>query len=369
MQIVLIGYMGSGKSTIGKQLSKLLKISFLDLDNYMEEKLKMSVSEIFSKKGEIFFRKFETTCLEEIFKEKESFILATGGGTPCYGLNLEVMQQQTDLVIYLKASIGELVHRLKIEKAHRPLIKNIKELVQVESSPSPIILGDQMKNLTTIKDAYLAIEDDEIVAFGKMDDWGGITDWNGLNVIDATGKMVFPSWCDSHTHIVYAGTRENEFVHRIQGLSYEEIANNGGGILNSAKKLGATSEEELLNAALTRLNEIARQGTGAVEIKSGYGLSLEAEIKILRVIQQLKKERPAHKVLVSFFSPSGYEVKKNSIEADCITYLPLDTKKNVRKFLELVHPELALFVKYEFWPNYLNELKKEFDNSHYIPKI
>ena len=127
MQIVLIGYMGSGKSTIGKQLSKLLKISFLDLDNYMEEKLKMSVSEIFSKKGEIFFRKFETTCLEEIFKEKESFILATGGGTPCYGLNLEVMQQQTDLVIYLKASIGELVHRLKIEKAHRPLIKNIKD--------------------------------------------------------------------------------------------------------------------------------------------------------------------------------------------------------------------------------------------------
>lgn len=117
--------MGSGKSTIGKQLAKLLKISFLDLDDYMEEKLKMSVSDIFANRGEIFFRKFETTCLEEIFIKEKDFVIATGGGTPCYGSNMEIMQQHTNLVIYLKASIGELINRLQIEKEHRPLIKNV----------------------------------------------------------------------------------------------------------------------------------------------------------------------------------------------------------------------------------------------------
>lgn len=127
MQIVLVGYMGSGKSTIGKQLSKLLKISFLDLDDYMEKKLGMSVVDIFSKKGEIFFRKLEAECLQEIFLEKKSFVIATGGGTPCYGNNLELMQEHTNKVIYLKASIGELVDRLQVEKKHRPLLKNIED--------------------------------------------------------------------------------------------------------------------------------------------------------------------------------------------------------------------------------------------------
>lgn len=127
MQIVLVGYMGSGKSTIGKQLSKLLKISFLDLDDYMEQKLGMSVPDIFSEKGEIFFRKFETECLLEVFAKKKNFVIATGGGTPCYGSNLELMQENTNKVIYLKASIGELVNRLQVEKEHRPLIKNIED--------------------------------------------------------------------------------------------------------------------------------------------------------------------------------------------------------------------------------------------------
>jgi len=125
-----------------------------------------------------------------------------------------------------------------------------------------------------------------------MSEFEGVKDWSNLEVIDASGKMVFPSWCDSHTHIVYAGSRESEFVDRINGLSYEEIASKGGGILNSAKKLADTDEETLYNSALNRLNEIATYGTGAVEIKSGYGLNTEAELKILRVIKRLKESSP-----------------------------------------------------------------------------
>ncbi|MBT6438499.1 MAG: hypothetical protein HOK72_02265 [Flavobacteriales bacterium] len=172
------------------------------------------------------------------------------------------------------------------------LIKNIKELVQVEYSPKTRVLGHDMKNLPTLKNAWLAVEDDTIIDFGSMDEMPGITDWNDLEVIDAEGKLVFPSWCDSHTHIVFAGTRETEFVDRINGLSYEEIASRGGGILNSAEKLANTSEDDLVDSAMNRLNEIMYMGTGAVEIKSGYGLSIEAELKILRVIKRLKQLSP-----------------------------------------------------------------------------
>ena len=170
------------------------------------------------------------------------------------------------------------------------LIKNIKELVQVESTPKENVTGAEMKALPTIKDAWLAVEDGIIVDFGEMDEWGGITDWSDLEVIDASGQMVFPSFCDSHTHIVYAASREEEFVDRINGLTYEEIAKKGGGILNSAKKLQNTSEEDLFNDAWKRLEEIKKTGTGAVEIKSGYGLSVEGELKILRVIKKLKEK-------------------------------------------------------------------------------
>lgn len=149
-----------------------------------------------------------------------------------------------------------------------------------------------MKKLFTIENAWLAIENDKIADFGEMKDFPGITDWSGLQVIDATDKLVFPSWCDSHTHMVYAGSREKEFVDRINGLSYEEIFKRGGGILNSAKKLSEASEEELIQSALIRLNEIMLLGTGAVEIKSGYGLSLEAELKMLRVVKKLKALSP-----------------------------------------------------------------------------
>jgi imidazolonepropionase len=172
------------------------------------------------------------------------------------------------------------------------LIKNIKQLVQVEESPQLKVVGKDMENLSCIDDAWLALENDKIVGFGKMEDWEGISDWTNLTIIDATDKLVLPCWCDSHTHIVYAGSREGEFVDRINGLTYEEIFKKGGGILNSAKKLKEATEDELVESALLRLNEIMLQGTGAVEIKSGYGLSVESELKMLRVIKKLKTLSP-----------------------------------------------------------------------------
>ncbi|MEO6903588.1 MAG: imidazolonepropionase [Bacteroidia bacterium] len=172
------------------------------------------------------------------------------------------------------------------------LIKNIKQLVQTEEQPQLKISGLQMKNLGCINNAWLAIENDKIVDFGTMDEWGGITDWSDLKIIDASDKLVLPCYCDSHTHLVYAGSREGEFVDRINGLSYEQIFESGGGILNSAKKIQDTSEEALIEMSLNRLNEIMLQGTGAVEIKSGYGLSIEGELKMLRVIKKLKTLSP-----------------------------------------------------------------------------
>lgn len=172
------------------------------------------------------------------------------------------------------------------------LIKNIKSLVQVREKGTEKVVGAQMKNLPCLENSWLAIEDDKIADFGEMKNFPGISDWTNLKVIDATDKIVFPCWCDSHTHIVYAGSREKEFVDRINGLSYEEIAKRGGGILNSANKLNETSEEELIQSALKRLNEIMMFGTGAVEIKSGYGLSPESELKMLRVIKKLKTLSP-----------------------------------------------------------------------------
>ena len=172
------------------------------------------------------------------------------------------------------------------------LIKNIKQLVQTEELPRIKVTGAEMKNIASVSDAWLAIEDDKIAGFGKMEDWEGISDWTNLTIIDASDKIVMPCYCDSHTHIVYAGSREGEFVDRINGLSYEQIFERGGGILNSAKKLSDATEDELIESALKRLNEIMLQGTGAVEIKSGYGLSIEAELKMLRVIKKLKALSP-----------------------------------------------------------------------------
>jgi imidazolonepropionase len=174
------------------------------------------------------------------------------------------------------------------------IIKNIGILagIEFENNLRPRLSGAEMSNVEQLNDAWLAIEDGRISSFGTMEDWPGISDWRNLDVIDAAEGAVIPAWCDSHTHIVFAAPREKEFVMRIEGSSYEEIAAAGGGILNSAKRLQETPQEELFESALKRLNEIISMGTGAVEIKSGYGLSLEDELKMLRVIQQLKSVSP-----------------------------------------------------------------------------
>lgn len=148
------------------------------------------------------------------------------------------------------------------------------------------VSGSEMKDLPIIEDAFLLIENGSIADYGKMKD---LPDMETDEVIDASGKLVMPAWCDSHTHIVYAGNREQEFVDRINGLSYEEIANRGGGILNSAKKLEETPEDDLYLQSAKRLEEVIAMGTGAVEIKSGYGLSTDAELKMLRVIKKLRE--------------------------------------------------------------------------------
>ncbi|MCB0571453.1 MAG: imidazolonepropionase [Phaeodactylibacter sp.] len=164
------------------------------------------------------------------------------------------------------------------------LIRNIGTLVQVEQTPRPYVAGAAMQELPVLENAYLLAENGRIIAFGPMAECPERAD----EVTQANGRMVFPSWCDSHTHLVFAASREAEFVGRIKGLSYEEIARQGGGILNSARRLRETPEEELLQAAYERLQEIQRYGTGAVEIKSGYGLTVDSELKMLRVIQKLK---------------------------------------------------------------------------------
>lgn len=175
---------------------------------------------------------------------------------------------------------------------HKILIKNIQQLAQVREFGNHIVKGEEMATLPSVFNAWLAIENDIIVGYGAMEDWPGISDWSNLEVIDASGKIIFPTYCDSHSHIIFAGTREAEYVDRIKGLTYEEIALRGGGINNSAKKLQAATEEELYNGALARIKEVISQGTGALEIKSGYGLTLEAELKMLRVIKKLKQTAP-----------------------------------------------------------------------------
>tara|TARA_R110001583_G_scaffold44818_5_gene141832 strand:- start:4080 stop:5315 length:1236 start_codon:yes stop_codon:yes gene_type:complete len=201
------------------------------------------------------------------------------------------------------------------------LIVNIKELIQVEKFPKEFVSGKDMNILPTIKNAFLLVKDNYIADFGKMKNF----DFSKFDqVIDVDGKMVLPTWCDSHTHIVYAGNREQEFIDRINGFSYEEIAANGGGILNSAKKLQNTTEEELYNQSSKRIEEIMKLGTAAVEIKSGYGLTKEAELKMLRVIKKLAKNYPI-------------AIKSTFLGAHA---LPLEFKNNKDAYLDSVIKEI-----------------------------
>lgn len=178
------------------------------------------------------------------------------------------------------------------------LFVNIKELVGVQEV-SALKVGAEMDSLNGIKDAFLLVEDGKIAQYGPMCDMPqNLRDMaeNAVlqsgEIVDATGRYIMPAFCDSHTHLVYAGSREQEFTDKIKGLSYQEIARRGGGILNSAKLLSQTSEESLFNSAMQRAREIMGQGTGAVEIKSGYGLNPQDEIKMLRVIARMKEESP-----------------------------------------------------------------------------
>ena len=178
------------------------------------------------------------------------------------------------------------------------LVKNIRTLAGIEYAPKLRLQGKEMGIVNTIDDAWLLVEDGRFAAFGAVADGMPPLD-DSVEVVDAEGGMVLPSWCDSHTHIVFAGSREQEFVDKINGLSYEEIARRGGGILNSADLLHRTSEDELFRQAMQRLDEVIRKGTGCIEIKSGYGLSLEDELKMLRVIKRMKEASPA-KIMSTF---------------------------------------------------------------------
>jgi len=201
------------------------------------------------------------------------------------------------------------------------LITNIKELLQIRETGITKVSGAEMAILPTIKNAYLLIKDNLIAGFGSMEN---LSETEADTLIDATGKMVLPTWCDSHTHIVYAGNREQEFVDRINGMTYEEIANRGGGILNSAKKLNESSEEEIYSQSKERLEEVMRLGTGAVEIKSGYGLTLDGELKILRVIQQLSQHYPIT-IKATFLGAHAF---------------PLEYKENRKGYIDLIINEM-----------------------------
>lgn len=171
----------------------------------------------------------------------------------------------------------------------RLLIKNIGTIVGIDTEHRERIAGAAMDHLERLDNAYLLTEDGRIAAFGPMAQAEGIV---ADETLDAEGGTLFPSFCDSHTHLVYAGSREQEFLDKIHGLSYEEIAKRGGGILNSADRLHNATEEELYEEAIARVHEIMQMGTGLVEIKSGYGLSTEDELKMLRVIRRIRQEEP-----------------------------------------------------------------------------
>jgi imidazolonepropionase len=213
------------------------------------------------------------------------------------------------------------------------LITNIKQLVNVRAQHH-LLRGKELAELPCINNAWMIIEDDEIADFGPMD---SITS-KPSTVIDATGQFVLPCWCDSHTHLVFAASREEEFVDKIRGLSYAEIAARGGGILNSARKLNDASEDELFNLAWARLQEVSQLGTGAIEIKSGYGLSVEGELKMLRVIKRLK-------------SKSSLQIKSTFLGAH--TY-PAAFKEDHQGYINLIINEMLPAIATEKLADYID---------------
>jgi len=223
----------------------------------------------------------------------------------------------------------------------KTLILNIKQLVQTELSPRKWVAGKDMARLGILENAYLLVEEDKIAGFGKMEDLDREAVYAGGDIvkeIDATGRLAMPSYCDSHTHLVYAGSREIEYIDKIRGLSYEEIAKRGGGILNSCERIRKASEEELFDAAYDRIQEIAGFGTGAVEIKSGYGLDTESELKMLRVIRRLKAETPLL-------------IKSTFLGAHAV---PLEYKGRQTEYVDLIINEMIPMVAAEELADYID---------------
>lgn len=213
------------------------------------------------------------------------------------------------------------------------LIKNIRRLVQTEDVPRLKVCGAEMAELSSVDNAYLYIKNGIIDDFGRMDEYekSKIPGDPAVGIIDATGRFVFPSFCDSHTHLVYSGSREIEYTDKIRGVSYTEIARRGGGILNSAKRLHETSEDELYVQSYRRINEIISLGTGAVEIKSGYGLNLADELKMLRVIRRIKNTSPV-------------EVKATFLGAHTVPFEYINSREN---YVDLVINEMIPVVASE----------------------
>jgi len=222
------------------------------------------------------------------------------------------------------------------------IIKNIRELVQVDDGKKLKVAGKEMSSLKVLSNAYLYLEDGRIKDLGPMDlmpdDLYGLFSSRDVTVIDATGRTVLPAWCDSHTHLVYPASREIEYIDKIRGLSYEEIARRGGGILNSAKKMKDTPEEQLFEDAMLRLKEVISYGTGAIEIKSGYGLDTENELKILRVIRRLKENSPV-------------TIKSTFLGAHAI---PQEFRENQSEYVDMVINEMIPMVAGEELADYID---------------
>lgn len=220
-------------------------------------------------------------------------------------------------------------------------ITNIKALLQTRPQSVDRVAGRDMDHLPHLENAYLIIENGRIHSFGTMD---ALPDLQYAERIDATGRLVLPSWIDSHTHLVFAASREQEFVDRIKGLNYAEIAARGGGILNSAARLRATSEEELFALACERLEKLVALGTGAFEIKSGYGLSTDAELKMLRVIRRLKEQYPHVPIKSSFLAAHAY---------------PLEFRDNHQGYINLIINEMLPQVAAEGLADYMDVFCEE----------
>jgi imidazolonepropionase len=216
------------------------------------------------------------------------------------------------------------------------LISNIKQLVNVREE-SKLLRGKELSVLPSIENAYMTIEKGLIAGYGSMQNFKHQPS-NFEQTIDATGQFILPCWCDSHTHLVFAASREGEFVDKIKGMSYEEIAAKGGGILNSAKKLNAMNEDELFNISWRRLNEVIKLGTGAIEIKSGYGLSLEGELKMLRVIKRLKEVSPIP-IKATFLGAHTY---------------PMEYKEDHQGYIDLIIKEMLPVITKEKLADYFD---------------